>query len=383
MNRLQTRPAARSNGSGSGALFGVLLGIVAAVLIWFTLLATGDPNAVPSAITPTIQSIQPTPTLSAPAIVAMDVGAQAQITPTTKPAAEQPAVAPTAIPATLVPIAAPVQVQPNIDPLNFWYSEFFNNVDMEGSATVQRNDQDLNFNFRTGSADPRLPADNFSGRFKGRFTFDRTENNQFSLIVDDAARVYLDDRLIIDEWHMGGRRTATANVAVVKGEHHLRVEYAETTGNAQLSLTWKVHYDAWQCRYYNTTDWTGQVIVRTNEGAINGKLIQDWGEGGPGNGVANDNFSADCWIDISAAKTGEYTFKLLADDGMRVYVDGIKVYDNLNGPIQADVPIRLRAGRHKIQTQYVERGGGAAQHIDWVYVPPPAATPVPTALPGS
>lgn len=99
--------------------------------------------------------------------------------------------------------------------------------------------------------------------------------------------------------------------------------------------------------------------------------------------MGNDNFSADCRANLSLSKTGEYNFKLLADDGMRIYIDGVKIYDNLNGPIQAEVPIRLKGGRHTIQTQYVERGGGAAQHIEWAYVSPPATTPVPTAIAGS
>ncbi len=372
MNRLQTHPATRSNHSGYGVLPGMLLGTVAAALVWGVLLNLPDNSA--AGVASAVQT-EPTPTPSAPTTAFLQVDPPAQPTSTIQ------VVLPTAIPIAATPVPAPAQ--PNPDPLNAWYAEFFNNPDLEGNPIVQRNDPELNFNFGKGSADARLPADNFSGRFKGRFTFDQTENILFSLIVDDAARVYLDDQLIIDEWHMGGRRVASVNVPIVKGEHHLRVDYAETTGTALLALTWKINYDAWQCRYYNTIDWTGPVMLRTNEGTPNGKLIQDWGEGGPGNGVPNDNFSADCRANISVAKTGTYNFKLLADDGMRMYIDGVKIYDTLNGPIQAELPIRLRAGRHTIQTQYVERGGGAAQHIEWDYVPPPPATPVPTPLSGS
>ena len=374
MNRLDTRPINRSNGFGTSALLSVLVGVVAAILVaMFAVFAIGNTQA-------SAPAAPPTPIPNTPSLAGMSVNNQTETTPTAAPPAP-----PTPLPTAALPAPTPVpaQPQPNPNPLNAWYSEFFDNPDLEGAAVVLRNDNELGFNFRAGSADPRLPTDNFSARFTGRFNFDQTDNIQFSLVVDDAARVYFDERLIIDEWHMGGRRVAKVNVPVVKGEHHLRVEYAETTGLAQIALTWQVHYDAWQCRYYNTTDWTGPVLLRTNEGALNGALIQDWGEGGPGNGVGNDNFSADCRATISVGKTGEYNFKLLADDGMRVYIDGVKVYDNLSGPIQVEVPIRLRAGRHTIQTQYVERGGGAAQHIEWAYVPPPAATPVPTALAGS
>ena len=371
MKSYAPRSTYRSGSPLTGILLGLSFGVITALVLGQIFLMPADNVEIQRGSV--VQQIAVTPQNNAASVPVLPTATLTAIPAT--PIVAVPAITPTA--------TVPAVIEPNKAPLNFWYSEFFNNPDLEGPAIVQRNDQTLSFNFGRGSADPRLPSDKFSARFTGRFVFDQTENFQFSLIVDDAARVYFDDRQIIDEWHMGGKRTAIANIPVIKGEHRLRVEYAETTDVALISLTWKINYGAWACRYYNSTDFTGDVVLRTDEGEAHGKLIQDWGEGGPGNGVTNDNFSADCRGDMTANTTGEYMFKLMADDGMRVFVDGTKVYENFNGPIQVEVPVRLRRGKHIIQIQYVERGGSAAMHFEWAFVPPPPATPVSTAIPSS
>ncbi len=242
---------------------------------------------------------------------------------------------------------------------------------------LHRNDDALNFNWALGRINDALPADGVSARWVGRFNFDHTDNYQFTLLIDDGARVYYDEQLIMDQWHVGRRRTVTANVPVLKGEHRLRVEYYEDNGPAQIALSWKPNYAAWQGRYYNTPDLTGPVILRCDDGEVNGVLSKDWGNNGPGLGVNPDNFSVDWLSMVYFDKTGDYIFHLLADDGMRVFIDGVNVFDNWGGPVQTELTQRIARGRHRIQIQYVERTGAAAVHFDWAYVPPPAPEPTP------
>lgn len=277
---------------------------------------------------------------------------------------------PTAVPPTATPVPL------DINPLNRWYGEYFANRDLEDAPVLRRNDDALNFNWAFGRISNVLPVDGVSARWVGRFNFDRTDNYQFTLLIDDGARVYYDDQLILDQWHVGRRRTVTANVPVIKGEHRLRVEYYEDNGPAQIALSWKPNYAAWQGRYYNTPDLTGPVILRCDDGEVNGTLSKDWGNNGPGLGVNPDSFSVDWLSTIYFDKTGDYVFHLLADDGMRVFIDGVNVFDNWGGPMQTDITQRIARGRHRIQIQYVERTGAAAMHFDWAYVPAPEPTPV-------
>jgi beta-glucosidase len=56
---------------------------------------------------------------------------------------------------------------------------------------------------------------------------------------NDGYRLYLDDKLILDNWQKRSYGTRTVPVALAPNSSHaIRVEYFETTGNARLKLIW-------------------------------------------------------------------------------------------------------------------------------------------------
>ena len=61
---------------------------------------------------------------------------------------------------------------------------------------------------------------------------------RFFVTVDDGARLYLDDDLILDAWYLGAPRTRTVDVDVPEGNHRIKVEYFENTGGAILKVKW-------------------------------------------------------------------------------------------------------------------------------------------------
>jgi hypothetical protein len=73
--------------------------------------------------------------------------------------------------------------------------------------------------------------------------------------------------------------------------------------------------------------------------------------------VVTDNFSIrmEGQIDVSAA--GTYNFSGGADDGLRVYVDGHKITDNV-APARFPGTVNLDAGVHGFTAEFVENGGG-------------------------
>ena len=56
--------------------------------------------------------------------------------------------------------------------------------------------------------------------------------------MDDGARLYVDDKLVIDAWQTGIRRELTAQVEL-SGEHRVRIEYFENGEGAALFFGWK------------------------------------------------------------------------------------------------------------------------------------------------
>jgi hexosaminidase len=73
-----------------------------------------------------------------------------------------------------------------------------------------------------------------------------------------------------------------------------------------------------------------------------------------------ENFGAQFVSSLEIPSDGEYTFFLASDDGSKLLVDDQPVVNNdgLHGVVEASGKILLDRGRHKIEVQYFQRGGG-------------------------
>jgi hypothetical protein len=95
-------------------------------------------------------------------------------------------------------------------------------------------------------------------------------------------------------------------------------------------------------------------------------ISRNWGTGGPGNGVPNDNFSVR-WTGTANMAAGTYTFLAAADDGIRVWFDNSLIIDQWRdqGPTAYRVNRTVGAGSHTIRVEYYEYGGGALAEFGW------------------
>ncbi len=120
-----------------------------------------------------------------------------------------------------------------------WRGEYYGNTDLQGAPLVVRNDTEINFNWGLGSPDPAVPADNFSARWTRTLDF-ASGTYRFSVQADDGVRVFVDNNLIIDQWHSATLQTYTADVNLTAGSHALRVEYYEGILNAYIVFTFQL-----------------------------------------------------------------------------------------------------------------------------------------------
>jgi PA14 domain-containing protein len=99
-----------------------------------------------------------------------------------------------------------------------------------------RIDYQVDFNWGFGSPDPEVPVDNFSVRWQGYLHAPRP--GRYTLVVhpDDGARLFLDDRLVLDAWGEMGRHTV--DVSLDEKAHLLRLDYHENTGAAVMWFHW-------------------------------------------------------------------------------------------------------------------------------------------------
>lgn len=114
---------------------------------------------------------------------------------------------------------------------------------------------------------------------------------------------------------------------------------------------------------FDNPDFTGPSVTR-----IDSAVDFDWGGGSPASGIGADSFSARWAGSVTAVEAGSYTFRAVADDGVRLWVDDQLVIDRWidQGPTAWEGTISLQAGRsYHIVMEYYENGGGAVSRLQW------------------
>ena len=117
--------------------------------------------------------------------------------------------------------------------------EYFENPRLEGQPRLVRTDRALEFAWTLNAPAPGIPYDWFSIRWTGTLTVPSGGVRRIGVVGNDGYRLYLDGRLVIDNWKKQsyGERLARVTLAP-ESAHQLRLEYFETAGNARLKLVW-------------------------------------------------------------------------------------------------------------------------------------------------
>ncbi len=122
---------------------------------------------------------------------------------------------------------------------NVWRGEFFANRWLAERPVFIQNYSSLNFDWRDNAPAPSVPSENFSSRFLRYVLFDAGAY-RFTVFADDGVRLWVDDKLLIEEWRDGQRATYQANVALTQGYHRVQVDHYDGGGWASLALNWEV-----------------------------------------------------------------------------------------------------------------------------------------------
>lgn len=82
------------------------------------------------------------------------------------------------------------------------------------------------------------PGDMFSIRWTGQLKAPMAGDYTFYVTSDDGCRLYIDGRLIIDEWWDRVPTEFQASIHLSEGIHDLQLDYYESTGSASVKLEW-------------------------------------------------------------------------------------------------------------------------------------------------
>ena len=265
---------------------------------------------------------------------------------------------------TTVPQPTPTVVLP---PSSFWSGHFFPNPSLTEPIVFAMNTGQIDFNWDGGSPDANLPVNGFSARFER--TFDLSNGYyRFEANADDGVRVYLDDQLIIDEWHGAAERSYVIG-RTLNGRHVVRVEYYEATGDAHLRFLIEQGGDEliWDASYYNGVDLAGAPVLTQQEGRSTIPIDYNWGMSSPvPAALSRDNWSAR-WVGEFDFNPGNYVFRAIADGGVRVYLNDQPVIDEWRTGYR-EVRNRFSGvgeGKHTIRVEYNDRSGSALLRLWW------------------
>jgi beta-glucosidase len=128
--------------------------------------------------------------------------------------------------------------------------EYFNNITLSGPPVLTRVDKAINFQWTLSAPAPEINHDFYSARWTGTLHAPRTGRYRIGLDGDDGYRLYLDNRLVIDNWNKQTYSTRLTEFSLEKGhDYAIRVEFFEPVGNAHLKLIWNVDKeDDWQAK---------------------------------------------------------------------------------------------------------------------------------------
>ncbi len=120
--------------------------------------------------------------------------------------------------------------------------EYFNNITFEGQPVLRRIDDKIDFRWTLYSPDQKkVNYDFYSVRWTGKLIAPKTGNFDIGLKGDDGYRLFINGKLIIDNWHKQSFHQITKKYFFEKGkEYDLRVEFYETAGNVWLKMIWNV-----------------------------------------------------------------------------------------------------------------------------------------------
>lgn len=283
------------------------------------------------------------------------------------------------LPVPVTPTALPEPTPISDSTPDLWRAEYYNNRTLGGTPNLVRDENNIDFRWGSGSPAPDLIA---SDRFSARWTrtIDLAAGRyRFAVTADDGVRLYVNDRLLINEWRDQAATTYTVEATLPGGPTSIRIEYYENADQATARFSYAEVIDDsgaapttpangeqvanWRGEYYDNVNLSGTPLFTRNDNAI----AFDWGRGSPApNALDVDRFSVR-WSDTLSLAPGRYRFITVTDDGVRLYLDGELVIDQFSVQSARTIAATYNVTDRDVQVvmEYFEDTGEAVAQLYW------------------
>ena len=140
----------------------------------------------------------------------------------------------------LAPIPASVLTPPPGHTGQGLLGEYFVGKERAGTPKLVRVDPTVDFHWELAAPAPGLPEDGFSVRWTGKLTPPKSGLYALGLLSDDGSRLYLDGKLVVDDWGDHPPTLKTTQMKLVGGRaYDVRLEYFEGIVGASVELLWQ------------------------------------------------------------------------------------------------------------------------------------------------
>ena len=120
------------------------------------------------------------------------------------------------------------------------YGEYFDDKFLEGTPQT-RIDKVVNFDPVNNPPDPYTNYRHKSIRWTGYITPNFSGTYKIGINSDDGVRLWLNNKLVVDEWHNRGMTTDQVEIVMEAGEKYaIKLEYFDNGGDAICQLLWEV-----------------------------------------------------------------------------------------------------------------------------------------------
>ena len=121
--------------------------------------------------------------------------------------------------------------------------EYFKGTDLKGAPAVTRIDKNVDFNFIfapvPGFESGAFKSESFSARWTGFMTPAESGAYRIGVKADDGFRLWVDRKLIAEDWSTHGISTKLVDFRMEKGRKYaIKLEYFQTAGDAIAQFVW-------------------------------------------------------------------------------------------------------------------------------------------------
>jgi PA14 domain len=116
-------------------------------------------------------------------------------------------------------------------------ARYYTNTEFSGSPFLSAVDalpSSAEMTQRWGGRPPKA----FAAVWTGFITVGRTDQYRFATTSDDGSRLFVDDRLVVDNGGQHGRASQSGTMPLSRGSHRVRLEYTQFGGPSELTWNW-------------------------------------------------------------------------------------------------------------------------------------------------